>query len=119
MRQRPGRALCGSFLDKLKTSDPDDFALLSAGLAKLRDRQNHREPLAKPLDDGLFELRHVGKLNTRILWFFVRGRRMLRCMPFAIKVELSRPAISRLRGTGCITGRKEKNNEENEFRSLP
>jgi Phage derived protein Gp49-like (DUF891) len=26
---------------------------------------------------GLFELRHVGKLNTRVLWFFVRGRRII------------------------------------------
>jgi len=65
------------FLDKLKTSDPNDFAAVVSGLAKLRDRQNHREPLSKPLTDGLFELRHVGKLNTRILWFFVRGRRIV------------------------------------------
>ena len=65
------------FLDKLKTTDPDDFAAVVAGLAKLRNRQYHREPLSKPLSDGLFELRHVGKLNTRILWFFVRDRRIV------------------------------------------
>ncbi len=47
------------------------------GLAKLRSRQNHREPLSKALGDGLFELRHVGKLNTRILWFFMKGRRII------------------------------------------
>jgi len=27
--------------------------------------------------EGLFELRHVGKLNTRVLWFFVKGRRII------------------------------------------
>jgi phage-related protein len=48
-----------------------------AGLAKLRNRQYHREPLSKALGAGLFELRHVGKLNTRVLWFFVRGRRIV------------------------------------------
>ena len=48
-----------------------------AGLAKLRNRQYHREPLSKALGDGLFELRHVGKLNTRVLWFFVKGRRII------------------------------------------
>ena len=48
-----------------------------AGLAKLRRRQCHREPLTKALNDGLFELRHVGKLNTRVLWFFVKGRRII------------------------------------------
>lgn len=65
------------FLDELKRSDPDDFAAVLAGLAKLRNRQFHREPLSKSLGDGLFELRHVGKLNTRILWFFVKGKRII------------------------------------------
>jgi phage-related protein len=48
-----------------------------AGLAKLRSRQYHREPLSKALGDGLFELRHVGKLNTRVLWFFMKNRRIV------------------------------------------
>jgi phage-related protein len=65
------------FLDELKASDPDDFATVLAGLAKLRNRQYHREPLCRALDDGLFELRHVGKLNTRLLWFFVKNRRIV------------------------------------------
>jgi phage-related protein len=65
------------FLDELKASDPDDFAVVVAGLAKLRNRQYHREPLCKALGDGLFELRHVGKLNTRVLWFFVKNRRIV------------------------------------------
>jgi phage-related protein len=65
------------FLDALKTSDHDDFAAVVAGLAKLQQRQYHREPLSKSLGDGLFELRHVGKLNTRVLWFFMRGRRII------------------------------------------
>ena len=65
------------FLDALKASDPNDFAAVMAGLAKLRNRQYHREPLSKALGDGLFELRHVGKLNTRVLWFFVRNRRII------------------------------------------
>lgn len=37
------------FLDALKLSDPDDFAAVLAGLAKLRNRQYHREPLSKAL----------------------------------------------------------------------
>ena len=65
------------FLDELKTSDPGDFAAVLAGLAKLRNRQYHREPLSKALGDGLFELRHVGKLNTRVLWFFFKNRRIV------------------------------------------
>src|SRR6185436_12400529 len=65
------------FLDELQRSDPGDFAAVIAGLAKLRNRQYHREPLSKALGDGLFELRHVGKLNTRVLWFFVSGRRII------------------------------------------
>lgn len=65
------------FLEELKASDPDDFAALLAGLAKLRNRQYHREPLSKSLGEGLFELRHVGKLNTRVFWFFMKNRRIV------------------------------------------
>ena len=65
------------FLDELKASDPDDFAAVLAGLAKLRNRQYHREPLSKALGDGLFELRHVGKLNTRLLWCSAKDRRIV------------------------------------------
>lgn len=65
------------FLDALKASDPDDFAAVIAGLAKLRHRQYHREPLSKSLGNGLLELRHVGKLNTRVFWFFMKGRRIV------------------------------------------
>ena len=65
------------FLDELKSSDPEDFAVVVAGLAKLRNRQYHREPLSKALGEGLFELRHVGRLNTRVLWFFMKNRRVV------------------------------------------
>ena len=72
-----GRSPVREFLDELKQSDPDDFAAVLAGLAKLRNRQYHREPLSKPIGRGLFELRHVGKLNKRVMWFFVKGRRII------------------------------------------
>ncbi len=65
------------FLDELEASDPEDFAAVVAGLAKLRDRKNHREPLSKSIGDGLLELRHVGKLNSRVIWFFSKGRRII------------------------------------------
>jgi phage-related protein len=65
------------FLEDLKVTDPDDFAAVIAGLAKLRNRQYHREPLSKALGNGLFEMRHVGKLNTRIIWFFMKNRRIV------------------------------------------
>ncbi len=65
------------FLEELKVTDPNDFAAVVAGLAKLRNKQYHREPLAKALGGGLFELRHVGKLNTRVLWFFMKDRRIV------------------------------------------
>jgi phage-related protein len=65
------------FLEDLKVTDPDDFAAVIAGLAKLRNRQYHRESLSKALGNGLFEMRHVGKLNTRIIWFFTKNRRIV------------------------------------------
>ncbi len=65
------------FLLNLKGTDPDDFAAVTAGLDRLRHRQCHREPLTKSIGSGLFELRHVGKLNTRVLWFFMKGRKII------------------------------------------
>ena len=72
-----GACPVNDFLLALKFSDQDDFAAVVAGLAKLRHRQYHRAPLSKALGDGLFELRHVGKLNTRVLWFFMKGQRII------------------------------------------
>ncbi len=72
-----GQCPVREFLLELKASDPGDFAAVAAGLEKLRHRQCHREPLTKALGDALYELRHVGKLNTRVLWFFVKGRRII------------------------------------------
>ena len=72
-----GRCPERDFLDDLKESDPNDFPAVMAGLAKLRNRLYHKPPLSKAIGDGLFELRHVGKLNTRILYFFVKGRRII------------------------------------------
>jgi hypothetical protein len=76
-----GKCPVREFLDELKATDPDDFAAVLAGLAKLRSRQYHREPLSKALGDGLFELRHVGRLNTRVLWFFMRNRKIVLVHP--------------------------------------
>src|SRR3989344_8770308 len=91
------------FLDELKASDPDDFAAVVAARAKLRHRQYHREPLSKALGDGLFELRHVGKLNTRVLWFFALNRRIvavhgIRNKGRAIPVRDVHAARARMRG---------------------
>jgi len=72
-----GQCPVRDFLDNLKESDPDDFAAVVAGLAKLRNRQYHRPPLSKSIGDDLFELRHVGKLNTRVLYFFMKDRRII------------------------------------------
>src|SRR6266478_873306 len=74
---RSGTVPVQEFLEELKQSDPADHAAVLRGLSKLRNRQYHREPLSKALGDGLFELRHVGKLNTRVLWFFAKGRRII------------------------------------------
>ena len=70
---RSGQVPVQELLEELNQSDPDDHAIVVRGLAKLRDRRYHREPLSKSIGGGLFELRHVGKLNTRVLWFFMKG----------------------------------------------
>ncbi|MEE8416235.1 MAG: type II toxin-antitoxin system RelE/ParE family toxin [Desulfobacterales bacterium] len=74
---RAGRSPVQEFLDELKTSDPDDFAAVLAGIVKLKNRKYHQPPLSKSIGDALFELRHVGKLNTRLLYFFMKNRRII------------------------------------------
>jgi phage-related protein len=76
-KTRDGKSPVEDFLNELKRTDPDDFATVLAGLAKLRERHYHRPPLSKPIGDGLFELRHVGKLNTRVLYFFMKGQKII------------------------------------------
>ena len=65
------------FLEGLKETAPDDFAVILAALNKLKLREYHRRPLSKPIGDGLYELRHVGRLNTRIFYFFAHGKRVI------------------------------------------
>ena len=72
-----GRSPVREFLDRLKETDPDDFAIIMAGLAKIRYREYHRPPLSKYIGGNLFELRHVGKLNTRVIYFFAKGQRIV------------------------------------------
>ena len=72
-----GRCPVREFLDKLKVSNPDDFAAVLAGLAKLRSLVYHGPPPSKSIGDDLFELRHVGKLNRRVLYFFMKSRRII------------------------------------------
>ena len=72
-----GQCPVRQFLDGLKESDRDDFAAIMAGLAKLRNKQYHRPPLSKFIGDDLLELRHVGKLNTRVIYFFAKGQRII------------------------------------------
>ena len=40
------------FLQDLKEGDRDDFAVVVAGLEKLRNSQYHREPLSKAVKTG-------------------------------------------------------------------
>ena len=56
--------LCQSAARHLRV--PGIVPLLAAGVALGPDGLGWVDPRA--LGDGLFELRHVGKLNTRVLW---------------------------------------------------
>lgn len=76
-RSAGGSSPVEEFLAELKRSDPHDYRAVMSGLARLQDRVNHRPPLSKPLGGGLFELRHVGKLNSRVFYFFMQGRSLI------------------------------------------
>ena len=52
-----------------------------------------REPHSKPLDDGIFELRaKVGSDISRVLYFFIVGRRVILTNGFIKKTQKTPPA---------------------------
>jgi phage-related protein len=65
------------FLEEFSQTDPIDCSNILIGLKKLRNRKYHQAPLSKALEGGLFEMRHLGKINTRICYFFRRGRKII------------------------------------------
>ena len=76
------------FLDELKSTDPDDHAAVVAGLAKLRHRQYHREPLSKSVGDGLFELRLKGPEGiARVFYCTLVGKRIVMLHSFIKKTQ--------------------------------
>ena len=100
-----GKCPVRDFLDELKKTDPYDFAAVMAGLAKLRNRDYHKPPLSKTIGNDLFELRHVGKLNTRIIYFFMKGQRIILVQGIrnkAMKIPAQDLAVSLQRKTDWL-----------------
>lgn len=101
-RSTNGKSPVRDFLDELERTNPNDYGIVIAGLGKLRIRQYHRAPFSKTIGDGLMELRHVGKLNTRVIYFFMAGRRIvlvhgIRNKDRAIPVRDREVALSRMK----------------------
>ena len=85
--EESGRAPIQEFLDGLKHQQPNLHALVLAGLAKLQDRQNHREPLSRHVEGSLFELRVGRKDIARVIYFFRQGRRIVLLHGFVKKTQ--------------------------------
>lgn len=106
------------FLLDLKKSNLNDHAAVVAGLNKLKNKDYHRAPLSRSIGGGLLELRHVGKLNTRILWFFAKGRRIIvvhgiRNKGQAIADHDRETALKRMKDW-----KRRQNDEKDQFRPL-
>lgn len=65
------------FLDDLRKRQPRLYSVTEAGIRKLRYRENHRQPITKQIEEGLYELRSGHKDITRVLWFFFSGSRIV------------------------------------------
>ena len=73
-----------------------------------------REPYSKHLDDGIFEVRaQVGSDISRVLYFFMVGRKIILTHGFIKKTQKTPPSeIDRAkRYRAEYLGRKERNNE--------
>lgn len=75
----------------VKSLTPSLYALLLAGLGKLRTRAYHGPPFCVSLGEGLFEMR-VGREDTaRAFWFFRKGRRIVVVRCFVKKSRKTPP----------------------------
>ena len=68
-----GHRPVAELLDALRTDNPALHKLLTAGLRKLKQRENHGEPLTRPITGalGMLELR-VGRTDIARVFFFFR-----------------------------------------------
>jgi len=68
------------FLESLKGKDDALHKLVTAGLRKLKVRDNHGSPLTAPVhgSSGIMELR-VGRANIARVFFFFRPNREIVC----------------------------------------
>ncbi len=70
-----GKSPIEEFLLKVAKSNPVLVAKTRQGIAKLRNRIYHKEPLSKHLEAGLWELRvSSGTDILRIIYTFSKGR---------------------------------------------
>jgi Phage derived protein Gp49-like (DUF891) len=76
----PGQRPMVEFLESLRESRPVLHKLVTAGLLKLKDRQNHGEPLTRPITGsvGMMELR-VGRDEIARVFFFFRPNQEIVC----------------------------------------
>ena len=79
------------FYDKTDGTEP---AKMLGRISLLADNGPElREPCSKPLGDGIFELRaKVGSDISRVLYFFIVGRRVILTNGFIKKTQKTPPA---------------------------
>jgi hypothetical protein len=82
------------FLDSLRVTNAALHKLVTAGLRKLKQRENHGLPLTAPVQGsaGLMELR-VGRTNiARVFFFFVPGPEIVCTNGYVKKAQELDPA---------------------------
>jgi len=74
-----GEKPMAEFMKALKSDQPKLFRLLTAGLEKLRDRDNHTEPRTRAVDgySDIYELRVGGTNIARAFFFFRKGQQII------------------------------------------
>lgn len=76
---KDGTKPMGVFLKNMKLKQPELHDLLTAGLVKIRNRDNHKPPLTVLVDEehDLFELRVGRKDIARAFFFFRSGQEVI------------------------------------------
>jgi hypothetical protein len=79
-RTEEGQKPVANLLEQLRDQNPVLHKLLTAGILKLKRRENHGEPLTRPITGslGILELR-VGRTDIARVFFFFRANREIVC----------------------------------------
>ena len=72
-----GRSPVREYLEGIEREDERFEAAVAEAIDRMRDSHYHRRPFSESVGDGLFTIRATGHRQSRIFFYYRRGRRII------------------------------------------